>query len=115
MEIINEALQFFNNLEIKNAMNKQPPCITNIIYLKHLYQDLHKNVNFEYLSVRRLTQDCLESLFSVIRAKGGNNITPDSSKFHSTLRMCIAQQLFMPPDNGNCEVDACAFMISCAD
>lgn len=68
-----------------------------------------------YLLVRRLTQDCLESLFSVIRAKGGNNITPDSSKFHSAIRMCIAQQLLMPPVNGNCEVDACAFLISCAD
>jgi len=29
--------------------------------------------------------------------------------------MCIAQQLLMPPVNGNCEVDACAFLISCAD
>jgi len=84
-KLLNEVLQFFNELEIKNAMSKQPPCITgwiaNIICSKNVYQDLHENFNFEYLLVRRLTQDCLESLFSVIRAKGGNNITPDSSKW----------------------------------
>lgn len=51
----------------------------------------------------------------MIRAKGGNNIIPDSSKFHSAIRMCIAQQLLMPPVNGNCEVDTCTFLISCAD
>jgi len=51
----------------------------------------------------------------VIRATGGNNITPENSKFHSAIRMCVVQQLLMPPVNGNCEVDACVFLISCAD
>uniref|UniRef100_A0A2S2PE83 Transposable element P transposase n=1 Tax=Schizaphis graminum TaxID=13262 RepID=A0A2S2PE83_SCHGA len=48
-------------------------------------------------STRRLTQDCIESLFSVIRAKGGNNVAPDSSKFYSAIQMCVAQQLLVPP------------------
>lgn len=88
-------------MKIQNIKKTQPPCVTgwisNIHCLKSLFEDLKNNFEFEYLLVRRLTQDFIESLFSIIRAKGDNNIIPDSCKFHSAMQMCIAQQLLLPP------------------
>jgi len=80
-----------------------------------LFNDLQNNFEFKYLLTRRLTQDCIKSLFSVIRAKGGNNVAPDSSKFYSAIRMCVAQKLLVPPTSGNCEIEACEFLTKCND
>lgn len=70
--------------------------------LKLLWQELQSQYGFSYLLTRRLTQDCLENLFSVIRGKGGNSVTPDSSKFKYSLRLAITNQLLEPSENSNC-------------
>lgn len=58
-----------------------PKCINgwleNLQSLKLLWKELHYNYGFKFLITRRLTQDCIENLFSIIRSKGGNNVTPD--------------------------------------
>lgn len=79
-----------------------------------LFKDLQNNFEFKYLLTRQLTKDCVESLFSV-RAKGGNNVTPDSSKLYSALRMCVAQQLLVPATSRNCEIEACEYLTKCND
>lgn len=104
--LLEKSLHFFTKLETKNEKKKHP---------KSLYHDLINNFDFEYVFTRRLTQDCLESLFSAVRVKGGNNTTPDSTKFYSAIRMCVTQQLIVPPASGNRETDACEFLTSCAD
>lgn len=72
---------------------KQPPCIKgwreNINALKLIYNELNTKYSIEFLITRRLTQDCIENVFSIIRAKCGNNITPDATKFHSAIRILM--------------------------
>ncbi|KAL4122974.1 hypothetical protein QTP88_015213 [Uroleucon formosanum] len=56
-----------------------------------------------------------ENVFSVVRSKGGNNVTPDATKFHSAIRMCMCNTLLEPSKSGNCESegDAVQFLTKC--
>jgi len=96
-KFLDEAEIFLNNLKVKNRTGKLPPCIKcwieNINALKLVYNDLNEKYGIEFLMTRRLTQDCIENVFSMVRSKGGNNITPDATKFHSAIRMCMCNSL----------------------
>lgn len=76
-EFLKNADKFLNNLKIHNTLGKQPPCIKgwreNINALSLLYEKLNTEYSIEFLLTRRLTQDCIENVFLIIRAKGGNN------------------------------------------
>lgn len=107
--------KFLGTMQVQKKGNSALPCTTgwlqNNSALKHLWDDLHNNYEFKFLLTRRLTQDCIENLFSVIRMKGGNNVTPDASKFRATLRIAIVQQLLAPPPQSNCEIDCDTFLL----
>ncbi|KAL4113920.1 hypothetical protein QTP88_017472 [Uroleucon formosanum] len=81
-----------------------------ILCVQMLFKELNEKYYIEYLLMRRLTQDCIESLFSVLRAKGGNNLTPDVSKIQSAIRMNMCNMLISPLNNANCEKDASEFL-----
>jgi len=53
--------------------------------LKLLFKELTEYYDVDFLLTRRLTQDCVENVFSVIRSKGGNNVNQDASKFNSSM------------------------------
>lgn len=116
-ELLNEARKVLTKIHVQNRTGKQPLCITgwiaNISCLKYLFEDLKLNFGFEFILCRNLTQDCIESWFSVVRAKGGNNSTPDSTKFFSAVRMCMANQLLDPSKAANCEMDNNQFLTKC--
>ena len=76
-----------------------------------MWIDLKSNFQFSYLLTRRLTQDCIENLFSVIRGKGGNNVTPDASKFRYSLRLAMTKELLLPSEDSNCALDASQFLL----
>ncbi|CAI6367441.1 unnamed protein product [Macrosiphum euphorbiae] len=78
--------------------------------LKFLYEELNAEYSIEFLLTRRLTQDCIENVFSIIRANGRNNTTPDATKFQSAIRMLMCNNLLTPSEEGNCEMDACKFL-----
>lgn len=59
-----------------------------------------KESNFKYLFPRRLTQDTLENLFSVIRQK---NLVPRLLQFKTALRTITLSQFFQPCRTGNIE------------
>ncbi|XP_022161765.1 uncharacterized protein LOC111027676 [Myzus persicae] len=96
---LNEAEQVLGKLKVHNRTGKLPPCIE------------------DFLLTRRLTQDCVENVFSVVRSKGGNNVTPDATKFHSAIRMCMCNTLLEPSKSGNCEseCDAVQFLTKCSE
>lgn len=106
-------------LKIHNKTGNQPPCIKgwreNINALKLLFNEINTKYKIEYLLTRRLTQDCIENAFSIIRAKGGNNVTPDASKFQSAVRMYMCNNLLTPSKGGNCDSDESEFFAKCAD
>ncbi|XP_025191172.1 uncharacterized protein LOC112591547 [Melanaphis sacchari] len=93
---LNEAKQVLGKLKVHNRTGKLPPY---------------------FLLTRRLTQDCVENVFSVVRSKGGNNVTPDATKFHSAIRMCMCNTLLEPSQSGNCEseCDAVQFLTKCSE
>lgn len=75
-----------------------------------LFKELNECYDVDFLLTRRLTQDCIENVFSVVRSKGGNNVNPDASKFNSSMRMLICNHLLTPSKGGNCEIDASQFL-----
>lgn len=112
---LEELKNYLNSLKVLNKRAVNPPCIdgwvSNINALKLLFVDLTDNFNFQFLFTRRLTQDCVENLFSIIRSKNGNNVTPDSVKFRCSLRSIMANQLLQPSADSNSEVDASKFLL----
>ena len=46
-----------------------------------------------------------------MRFKGGNNTTPDCSKFLHTLKLILTNQLLQPSDLGNNDVDCAEFLL----
>jgi len=113
-EFLIKADKFLYNLTIHNKSEKQPSCITswreNISSLKLPFKELNEYYDIDFLLTRRLTRDCIENVFSVVRSKGGNNVNPDASKFNSSMRMLICNHLLTPSKGGNCEIDACQFL-----
>ena len=69
------------------------PCISGwIIAIKSLlalWEDLNQNHNVRYLMTRRLNQDCVENLLSVIRGKGGHGDRPNPKQFREFLRQVM--------------------------
>ena len=60
-----------------------------------LWDILHKEHGVSFLLTRRLNQDCIENLFSVIRSKGAARDNPDASQFRAALRqVCPNVQLW---------------------
>jgi len=116
-ELLNEARKVLKKIHVQNRTGKQPPCITgwiaNISCLKYLFEDLKLNFGFEFILCHNLTKDCIESWVSIVRAKGGNNSTPDSTKFFSAVRMCMANQLLDPSKAANFEIDNNQFLTKC--
>lgn len=53
----------------------------------------------------RYTQDSLETFFSLVRSKGGNNDHPTTSDFQTRVRLLIAQQNINACGTTNCEPD----------
>ena len=75
-----------------------------------MWSELKELFDFQFLFTRRLTQDCLENAFAIVRSKGGNNVTPVASKFRSALRTVMINNLLSPSQDSNCEVDAAVFL-----
>lgn len=115
MAKLGELKKYLTEVIVLNKRLINPLCIkgwiSNINALQLLWNDLKTNFNFQFLFTRRITQDCVENLFSVIRYKGGNNVTPDSTKFRCSLRSVMANQLLQPSIDSNSEVDACSFLL----
>jgi len=65
--------------------NRQPACLKGwkmgIKALLQLWEVLHEEYGIKFLLTNRLNQDCVENLFSVIRAKMGPNDRPDAAQF----------------------------------
>ena len=56
-----------------------------ITSVKLLWDDMGKQEGVKYLLTSRLNQDCLENLFSIVRAKGGARDNPNAAQFRVAL------------------------------
>lgn len=107
IQFLESCLRYLSKL--KTAENHVVPCIVgwqiSIRSLLNLWKDLHDNSGFKFLLTNRLNQDCIETLFSVIRGKGGFRDNPDSQQFRAAFRHVIVDKLFVSSTSSNCAFD----------
>ena len=107
VSFLNEALGMLDGLTLPSG--KIPPCFKgwqmSIRSLLALWDDLHINHKYSFLLTNRLNQDCIENMFSMIRAKGGCRDNPDPEEFRSAFRQVIMSQLLVQSDRSNCNAD----------
>lgn len=77
----------------------------NISCLQQLWVDLKAKFDYRFLLTYRLTQDCVENLFSVVRSKEGQNVTPNASQFRAAIRSIMIDQMLKPSDDANCDIE----------
>uniref|UniRef100_A0A6B0VEJ3 Putative transposase n=1 Tax=Ixodes ricinus TaxID=34613 RepID=A0A6B0VEJ3_IXORI len=110
---------YLSRIRILNSRYKNPYCldgwIDNINSIRMLWPELRDKFGFRYILTRRLTQDCIENLFSVVRYRGGNSSNPDPSHFRSNLRQIIMNNLTEPSEYGNSEGDMGEFLLKARD
>ncbi|KAH7977972.1 hypothetical protein HPB49_004106 [Dermacentor silvarum] len=68
---------------------------------KHLLKYLTEEVNFKYLMTARLSQDCLERCFGIVRQAGGGNDHPTPAQFVVIMRCLSFYSLAKSPKGGN--------------
>jgi len=59
-----------------------------------LWEGLHKNSGIHVLFTKRLNQDCVENLISVIRCKVRHRFNPSAQHFRQALRSSLVDSLF---------------------
>jgi len=79
-----------------------------------LWKDLRDNHSFDFLCTRRLNQDPLENLFSIIRQKGGKCDNPAPIQFARLFKQVCCQSLLNPKVSANVEFDLSAALASVA-
>ncbi len=93
--------------EKKHTRQTMLPCqkglLMSVNSLKQLYFDLKENYGVTYILTRRLNQDCLESLFSVIRGLGRTNDNPLPSSFNNRIKILLFGSKLQPPVSSNVE------------
>ncbi len=85
------------------------PCqhgiLASIASLKGLLSELRNTLNVSYIITRRLNQDPLESLFSVIRAAGRTNDHPSPTEFRTRMKNVLVGSKVKAPIGSNVEED----------
>ena len=96
-----ESLELFEDLVTNarfltgkgNVRRVTLPCQTGLIMsirsLRLLYEELQKTWNVRYILTSRVNQDCVENLFSRIRAFGGPNSHPNSIECKNRLKLLL--------------------------
>jgi len=77
--------------------------IDAVIYLTDhvLLHNIACNVHFSYLLTHRLSQDHIETFFSVVRRRGGWNNNPSAFEFVHIYRALLSNLQVLPSSNGN--------------
>ena len=101
---------------IKTKGSREPPCLAGwqlaINALLMMWDILRDDFNFQFLLTNRLNQDCVENLFSIIRAKGAQRDNPDTSQFRAAFRQVMVDSVMVPAKGANCESDVDHFICS---
>ena len=86
----------------------------NINCLRLLFNELTVSYNINELAAQRLSQDCLENFFSLIRMEGFNNRHPTPFSIRVSYRQVVMTQLLKPNDT-NCAIDTAESVLSPKD
>ena len=61
-----------------------------------LWEVLSIQHGFKFLIINSLNQDCIENLFSVIRAKGAQRDDPDVGQFRAAFQQVMVDNVIVP-------------------
>ena len=97
MKAVNEMLNLVSTMFFVNKKGNlcrkpfQTGIIVSILSTKALYNELTEE-EIEYWLTTRSNQDCIENLFSCVRAMGGNNSHPSPVETISRIRkVCVSK------------------------
>ena len=86
-DYLKHMLQYMKAVQCKSG--RQLPCLQgwqiSIKALLMLWEALSIQHGFKFLLTNRLNQDCIENLFSLIRAKGAQRDNPDAGQFRAAF------------------------------
>jgi hypothetical protein len=109
---INKTIKLLTEIVVlagKKDVTKRVKCLKGFVItlnvIKQLWPILRDEYDFKYLLTRRLNQDPLENLFSIIRQKGGHCSHPTPLHFARLFKQVTCERLLSPVKNGNCEID----------
>ena len=80
-----------------------------------LWEQLSNNNDFEYILPRRLNQDPIENLFSILRRKGGSSDNPTPIMFGRLFRQSFSTELLKVSKSTNCQDDEDSFLVLLGD
>ncbi len=94
---------------------RRPPFLNgwemSVQCLLQLWETLQQHYSFRFLFTNRLNQDCIENLFSVIRAKGGQRDNRNAGQFRAAFAQVIVDAVLLPSHHKNCVDDLDTFLI----
>ena len=105
ISFLHVVIDVFDNLAIGQKATWKPVqtgVILSTLSVLQLQERLLNYDNFKFLLTARLTQDCLENLFSCIRSK---NAVPTPLEFKNTLRLLTVSQYLKGAESGSYELD----------
>ena len=113
-DYLKHMLQYMKAVQCKSG--RQLPCLQvwqiSINALLMLWEALSIQHGFKFLLTNRLNQDCIENLFSLIRAKGAQRDNPDAGQFRAALQQVMVDNVMVPSKSANCEAAVDSFTCS---
>lgn len=103
-KVLTDVIDIFQNIQIGRGGWKpvQTGIILSTLTVTSLATDLLDTDNIRYLLTARLTQDCLENLFSTLRLK---NPIPTPIEFRNALKIVTIAQFLKTPKNTSYDKD----------
>lgn len=106
-ESIKQFMTYIQNVRLHEGKKKTVYCLNGIEHTLRgtllLWEDICEfNENIDFLLTKRLNQDVVENLFSLLRAKGGNNKNPSVHEINMLLAKILSMNLFQYSPSGNC-------------
>jgi len=105
-----------NSLEPKKSLLPfQKGMLLSISSLCNLYNELKETYAITYLLTRRLNQDDLESIFSIIRSFGRTYDNPSSYEFKNRMKKLLLSSKLKVPSGANVSLEDSSVQFLCSE
>ncbi|XP_065642239.1 uncharacterized protein LOC136073890 [Hydra vulgaris] len=110
---LNEVIEIFNGLKILGQTEKirwkpiQSGVILSTTSVINLQNKFLLEKKFDFLMTSRFTQDCLENLFSLVRAK---QVIPTALQFKNNMKLICVAQFLKKSSKGSYDIDDRQFL-----
>ena len=111
-DYLKHILQYMKSIQCKSSANFH-------VRLTDIYRCTFDAVGgsklpkcFKFLLANRLNEECIENLFSLIRAKDAQRDNPDAGQFRATFQEVMLDNVTVPSKSANCEADVNCFIFS---